>query len=270
MQSYNDSQIGIWPQEESYEQGAPYTTVTDMDYDIGILSPLTQPLPQVPDGDAAAPFGTQSYSFRGAPLLHGGLGAERTLEAAAPSFTPPPTSQYSVPRYFYPSIHGQPGVSIVIDNTMDLGVPSAQQLLEVEQPIYLHGSDQSSFSNLAPSTTLDNPRLATEGTEFTDSPAPAPSPSISAATSTSIVERCPYRGCQAKFTGSSWKDSLRRHKYNEHENKERPTCPVCHTVFQSGRKDNMKRHIKGQHPDFQLPASRTVRSRRSAPGRRRP
>ena len=270
MQSYNDSQIGIWPQEESYEQGTPYTTVTDMDYDIGILSTMTQPLPQVADGDSATPFGTQSYSFSGAPLLYGGLGAERILETAAPSFIPPSTTQYSVPRYFYPSMHGRSGLSIVIDSTVDLGVPSAQQLIDVEQPIYPLGSDQSPFSNLAPNTTLDHPRLATASIESMDSLAPAPSPSMSAATSTSIVERCPYRGCQAKFTGSSWKDSLRRHKYNEHENKERPICPVCHTVFQSGRKDNMKRHIKSQHPEYQLPASRTVRSRRSAPRRRHP
>ena len=250
MQSYNDSQTGIWPQEESYEQGTPYTTMTDMDFDIGILSTMTQPLPQVADGDAATPLDTQSYSFSGAPLLYGGLGAERTLETAAPSFIPPSTRQFLVPRYFYPSMHGRSGLSMVVDSTMDLGIPSAQQFINVEQPIYPLGSDQSSFSNLARNTTLDDPRLATASIDSMDSPAPAPSPSMSAATSTSIVERCPYRGCRAKFTGSSWKDSLRRHKNIEHENKEKPICPVCHKVFQSGRDDNMKRHIRNQHPEY--------------------
>ena len=265
MQSYNDSRTGIWPHEDSYGPGTPYTNVTDMDYDIGILSPMTQPLPRVADAEAAAPFGTQSYSFNGAPLLYGGLGAGRTLETAARSFTPPSTSQYSVLRHIYPSIPSRSGVS------MDLGVPSAQQPIEVEQYIYALGSDQSSFSNPAPDTTLDNLPLATGSIELMTSPAPAPSPSISAAASSSIVEKCPYRGCRAKFTGSSWKDSLRRHRSNEHdENKEKPICPVCHTVFQSGRKDNMKRHIISKHPGYQLPASRKLRSRRSAPRRRRP
>ena len=270
MQSYNDSQTGIWPQEHSYGQGTRYTTVTDMDYDIGILSPTTQSFSQVADADPAAPFGTLSYSFSGAPLRYGGLGAEKTLETAASSFTTSSTSQYSVPRYSYPSTHGRSGLSIVIDSTRKFGVPSAQQLIEVGQPIYPLANDQSSFSNLVPNTTLDNPPLATERIDFVSSPAPAFSPSTSAATSTSILERCPYRGCRAKFTGSSWKDSLRRHKINEHENKEKPICPVCDTVFQSGRKDNMKRHIKSQHPGYQLPAPRNVRSRRSAPRRRRP
>ena len=270
MQSYNDSRTGIWTQEDSYEQGTPYTNVTDMDYDIGIISPMTQPSPQVADAEAAAPFGTQSYSFNGAPLLYGGLGAERTLETAARSFTPSSTSQYSVPRHIYPSIHGRSGVSIMIDNTMDLGVPSAQQPIEIEQYIYPFGSDQSSFSNLAPDTTSDNLRLATGSSELMTSPAPAPSPSISAATSTSIVEQCPYEGCRAKFTGPAWKDSLRRHKSNEHENRKKPVCPVCNIVFQSGRNDNVKRHVISQHPGYQLPVSRIVRSRRSAPRRRRP
>ena len=268
MQSYNDSRTGIWPQEDVYEQAAPYTSVTDMDHDIGILSPIAQPLPQAADADTGAPFATQSYFFSGAPLVHGGLGAEWISETAAPSFTPPSTSQYSAARCFYPSTHGRSEFSIVIDNTMDLGLPSAQQLMEVQHPIYPLGSNQSSFSDLAPNTTLDNPRLATGNIDFMSSPAPAPSPSISAATSTSIVERCPYRGCRRVFTGPSWKDSLRRHRFNAHENKERPICPVCRTVFRSGRKDNMKRHVQSKHPQYELPASRDVRSRRPAPRRR--
>ena len=270
MQSYNDSRTGIWPQEDSYGPGTPYTNVTDMDYDIGILSLMTQPLPQVADAEAAAPFGAQSYSFNDAPLLYGGLGAERTLETVARPFTRPSTRQYSVPCHIYPSTHGRSGVSTMIDNTMDLGVLSAQQPMEVEHHIHPLGIDQSSFSNPAPDTTLDNLRLATGSIELMTSPAPAPSPSTSGAKSSSIVEKCPYRGCRAKFTGSSWKDSLRRHRSNEHdENKEKPICPVCHTVFQSGRGDNMKRHIISKHPEHQLPASRKLRSRRSGPRRRR-
>ena len=269
MQSYNDSRTGIWPQEDSYEHSAPYTNVADMDHDIGVLSSMIQPLPQVADADAAASLDVHSYSFQGDPLLHGGLGAERTLETAAPSFTSPSASQYSGPRYFYPSLHGRSGVSIVVDSTMDHGIPWAQQFVEVEQPLYPIGSDQSSLSNLAPNTTSDNPPFATASIDSTDSPAPAPapSPSISAATSTSILERCPHSGCRAKFTGSSWKDSLRRHRTNAHEDRERPICSVCRTVFSPGRKDNLKRHVKSQHPGYQLPASRNVRSRRSAPRR---
>ena len=265
MQGYNDPQTGIWPQEDSYEEVTPYTTMTDMDYDMSIFSPMVQPLPQVVNADAAAPFNTHAYPTRGALLPDGGFGAERARETAAPSFPPPSTGQYSVPRYFSPSIHGRSGVSIMIDSTTDFGIPYDHQLIAVDQPIYPLGSDQSSFSSQAPNTTLDNRRLTTESIEFTDSPGLAPSPSVSAATSTSIVESCPYEGCQAVFTGSAWRDSLRRHKKNEHEDTERPICPVCHRVFYGGRKDNMKRHIKSQHPEYPLPASRHVRSRRSAP-----
>ena len=270
MQGYNDPQTGIWHQEDSYEQGTPYTTVTDMDDDMGISSPMVQPLPQVANVAAAASFGTHSYLTRGALLLDGGFGAERARETAAPSFPPPSTGQYSVPRYFSPSMNGRPGVSIMIDSTTDFGIPYDHQLIAVDQPIYPRGSDQSSFSSLVPNTTLDNRRLTTESKEFTDSPGLAPSPSVSAATSTSIVESCPYGGCRAVFTGPSWKDSLRRHKKNEHEDAEIPICPVCHRVFHGRRKDNMKRHIKSQHPKYPLPASRNVRSRRSAPSRQRP
>ena len=253
MQSYNDSQTGIWSQEDIYEQVIPYTTVTDMDHDIGHLSPMTQPLPQIAGTYSAAPFGTRSYFFGGAPFVHRGFGAEGILGTAAPLFTPPSTSQYSASRYFYPSIDGRSGLSIVVDNTMDPGIPSAQQLLEVQHPVYPLGSDQSSFSNLAPNTTSHNPRLPTGDVEFLSSPAPAPSPSISAATSTSIVERCPHRGCRKVFTGPSWRDSLRRHRSNAHGNKPKPICPVCHKIFRGGRKDNMKRHVENQHPGYELP-----------------
>lgn len=270
MQGYNDPQTGIWPQEDSYEQGTPYTTVTDMHYDMGIFSPMVPQLPQVGNADAAAPFGTQSYLARGALLLDGDFSAERTPEIAAPSFTPPSAGQYSVPRYFSPSIHGRSGVSIMIDSTLDLGIPSAHQLTNLDQPIYQLGSDQSSFSSLAPTTTLDNRRLITESIDLTDSPSLIPSPSVSAATSTSIVESCPYEGCRAVFTGPSWRDSLRRHIKLDHKDTARPICPVCHRVFRGGRKDNMIRHVKSQHPGYPLPASRNVRSRRSAPRRRRP
>ena len=268
MQSYNDPQTGIWQQEDSYEQSTPYTTVTDLDHDMGIFPPMMQPLPQVANTDAAAPLGAQFYPTRGPLFLHEGFGAERTLETVAPSFTPPSTGQYSVPRYYSSSIHGQSGVSIMVDNTMDFGIPSAYQLIDVDQPIYPLGSDRSSFSNLAPNTTLDNPRLTTESIDLMNSLAQAPSPSISAATSTSIVERCPYVGCQAIFTGPSWKDSLRRHK-KKHEDNEKPICPVCHRVFHGGREDNVKRHVTNQHPEYQLPPSRSVRPRRLAPRRRR-
>lgn len=270
MQSYNDSQTGIWPQEDSYEQRTPYTTMTDMDNDIGILPHTTQPFPLVADADAAPFLGTQSYSFRHAPSLQGSHDVERTLEPAALSYTPPLTSQYSVPHSFHPSAHGGSGFSIINDRAMNLGVPLPQQIIKVEQPLHQLQSDQSSFSHYAPNNTLEAPRLATANIDFANSPAPASSPSISAATSSSIVEYCPYPGCRAKFTGSSWKDSLRRHKNNEHEKREKPICPVCRTVFGPGRKDNLKRHILSKHPEFQLPASRSLRSRRAAHRQRRP
>ena len=270
MQSYNNSQTGIWPQEESYEQCRPYTSMTDIDNDIGIPSRITQPFLHVADADAAAPFDTQSYSFRDASLLHRGFDDEGALEPAAPSFTSPSTSHYSVPRNFHPLTHGRLGVSIVNYSTMNLGVPSAQQLIEVEQPIYPLGSNQSSFSHHSANITSYDPRLGTANIDFMNTPAPASSPSILAVTSSSIVESCPYSGCRAKFTGSSWKDSLRRHKNNEHENREKPICPVCHTAFGSGRRDNMKRHVISRHPEYHLPTSRVVRSRRSALRRRRP
>ena len=262
IQSYNDPQTGIWPQEDSYEQSTPYTTVTDLDYDIGV--------PQIANIDAAAPFGAQFYPTRGPLFLHEGFGAERTLETVATSFTPPSTGQYSFPRYFSSSIHGQSGVSIIVDNTMDFGIPSAHQLINFDQPIYPLGSGQSSLLSLAPNTTLDNPRLTAESIESMNSLAPAPSPSISAATSTSIVERCPYGGCRAGFTGPSRKDSLRRHKKKHNEDKEKPVCPVCHKVFSRGREDNMKRHVTSKHPEYPLPAPRSVRPKRPAPRRRRP
>ena len=247
----------------------------DIGQDIGSGPTMTQTIPQslqqfINDAEAATFSGTQSYSHRDGSFMQAGLGANRRPETTAPLFTPQPASRYPVPQFPQPPMSSRSGVSIVIDNASDFQNPSDRQPIGIERSFYPHGSDQSSSSSRAPRITLDDPHLAAPtmtSTPFMNPPTLAPSPSNSADTSNSMVEEC--RVCQAKFTGTFRKDTLRRHDSLEHGNKEKPICPVCKRVFRSGRLDNVKRHIKAKHPGHPLPASRNIRTRRTTPRRRR-
>lgn len=279
MQSYNDPRTGIWAPEDAYGPGTAYSSMRDMGHDNGAndnggnftMTQLLQPhLRQViANADAATPFRAQPDSNGGGFSVNAGLGANESPQIAAPLFSPRSTSGGLLSQSFQSSINGHSGISIVIDSTMNLGASSAGQSQAVECFFYPLGSDQSSFSNIAPGITLDNPSLDLPDTMLTGTLAPAPSPSPSADTSTAEFVRCSHGGCQAKFRGEFWKDSLRRHNTRIHGDNINPTCPVCGLVFKSRRPDNVIRHIMTQHPGSPLPASRNARPRNLARRRRR-
>ena len=274
MQSYNDPRTGIWAPEDAYGPGTAYSSMRDMGNDNGgnfTITQLLQPHLQqvIANADAATPFRAQTDSNGGGFLVNAGLGANESPQIATPLSSPPSTIGVPVSQPFQSPINGQSGISIVIDSTMNLGASSARQPQAVERFFYPLSSDQSSFSNIAPGITLDNPPLDLPYTILTGSLALAPSPTPSANTSTAEVVRCTHTGCQAKFRGEFWKDSLRRHNTRIHGDKTNPTCPVCDLVFKSGRPDNVIRHIMTQHPGYPLPASRNARPRKLARRRRR-
>ena len=277
MQSYNHPRTGIWTIEDTHGRARNYPTVTGMGHNNGISSTMTRSLAQAleqmfANADAATPFGTGSYSNGGTLPHNSSYGAVGMPRSAAPSFTPTSISAGPVPQFYQPPINSRSGVSVVVDSTVDLGASTTQQSLEFERSPYQLGSNRSSGSNIAPRITLDTPQLSATMLPATRSmgpPSAAPSPSPSADTSIGVVVRCTHRGCQARFTGVAWKDSLRRHTKDKHGRNSKPTCPVCGMVFQSGRPDNLKRHILAKHPDYPLPPSRNARTRRSAPRRRR-
>ena len=278
MQSYNDPRTGIWSQENVYRQGIMNTASKNICHDNGIDHTVTQLIPQdfrqfLADVEAAAPFGTDSFSNGSILSTDPSLSANERPEIAAPSSSPLFTDGGPVSQLFQPPIHGRSGVSIVIDGTMNFEASSAQQPLQVERSFYPLSSDHISISSLAARISLDDAHPPTTNlppTMSIEPPTITAPPQTSADTSTTGIIRCTERGCQAKFTGDSWKDSLRRHKSGKHHNKPKPTCPECHMVFQSGRRDNLKRHIMDKHPGHPLPPSRSVRTKSSAPKRRHP
>ena len=273
MQSYNDPRTGIWAQDNTFGQATTYSTIRNTGQDNATNSMMTQSLPPhlqqiIADADAATPFGTHSYPSGGALSTHANLGADWT---PAPSLTALSISRGPILGYFQPPINGPSGVSIAIDSTMGFGVSLSQQPLNVERPLYPLGGSQGSSPNIAPRNVPNNPYLAAANPpsiRSTSSPTPATSPSHSTDTSNSVVVLCKVEGCRANFTGSAWRDSLRRHMKNQHGDEEMPICPVCHEVFRSRRPDNLKRHMKSQHPGQALRTSRKTRTRRSAPKRR--
>lgn len=277
MQSYNDPRTGIWAPEDAYGPGTGYSSMRDMGHDNGgnfTMTQLLQPHLQqvIANADSATPFSAQPDSNGGGFLLNTGLGANESPHSAAPLSSPPSTSGGPVSQSFQSSIKGQSAISIVVDSAIDLGASSARQPQAVERLFFQLGSDQSSFSDIAPRIALGNPPLpATDlpSTRLIGSLAPAPSPSPSADTSNAEGVRCSHRGCRVKFGGEFWKDSLRRHKTHFHGDKKKPTCPVCNLVFKSGRPDNLIRHIMAQHPGYPLPASRNARPRKLARRQRR-
>lgn len=262
MQSYNDPRTGIWAQEEP---------TMGMRRGSGINSTVTRLLPQnlqeiFANADAATPFGTESQSDECALFLNAASGADGGTGMAASSFPPLSTTGGPVPQILRLPSSGQSGVMIVINGTMYLADTSVQRTPGVEYSFLPPGSDLKSSPNMAPRILLDNPPLPTTALPPTftiNPPAPAPSPSVSADISTAGVARCTFIGCGAKFNGGSRKDSLRRHKRNRHGNKTKPTCPECHLVIQSGRPDNLTRHILRQHSGQPLAASLKVRTRKT-------
>lgn len=268
MQSYNDSQIGIWTQEDTYRRGETYPTITDMGLNNDTNIMMTRSVPQElqrfnADVDAAIFFRTQSHSDGGALLHNVGHDADGRPGSAALSFTPLSTSGGPVPQFLRPPINGRSGVSIVVDGTLDLGASLAQQPLEIERSSHQLGSNRISFSNIAPRITVDNSQLS--ATQPSPTLAASPSPPIG--TSAKAVLRCTHRGCQTTFKS---KDARRRHISNKHSDKIKLTCPVCPEVFNSRRLDNVKRHIKDKHPGHPLPAPRSARKTNSTvPQRRR-
>ena len=278
MQSYNDPRTGIWSQENVYRQGIRNTATRNMRHDHVIDYTVTQLIPQdfqqfLADVEAAAPFGTDSFSNGGILSTDPSLSANGRPEMAAPSSLPPFTDGGPVSQLFQPPIRGRSGVSMVIDGTMNFETSSAQQPLQVERSTHPLGSDHISLLNLANRISLDDPHLPPTNlppTMSIEPPTTTGPPQISADTSPIGIVRCTERGCQAKFTGDSWKDSLRRHMTGKHRNKPKPTCSECHMVFQSGRRDNLKRHIMDKHPGHPLPPSRSVLTKGSTPKPRRP
>ena len=270
MQSYNDPRTGIWAPEDAYGRGTAYSSIRDMGCDNGVnftMTQLLQPHLQqvIANADAATPFRAQPDSNGGAFLVNAGVGANESPQIAAPLFLPPSTSGGPVSSSFQSSVNGRSAISILVNSPMNLGASSARQSQAVERFFYPIGSDQSSYSDIPRRITLDNPpRLPATDLPFTMLMGPlvqAPSPSPSADTSTAEFVRCTYIGCEAKFRGKYWKDSRRRHNTRLHGDKTKPACPVCHFVFESGRPDNLKRHIKDIHPGHPLPVSRNARRR---------
>ena len=181
MQSYNNSQTGIWPPGNTYRRDSAYSSRMGMRHGNGTNSIVKHLTPQsfqelFANADAATPFHTEAH--------------------------------------------------IVLDN------PTI------------------SVNTLPPAMSVDPPTSAVSAL-------------ASASTSETAVSGCPYRGCQAKFTGGTIEDSLRRHKLHYHGNKPKPMCPVCQLVIQSGRRDNLKRHITNKHPGHPLLASLNVRRRKA-------
>ncbi len=268
MQSYNDPQAGIWLQEGTYGPDPTYSIITGMRHDNGINSTVTQTLRPslrqvLDDVDAAMPTGTEAYRSGAATFPNASTSADGRQERAHSSLPMPSTGGIFFPQLSPNPFDRQSRVSI---GTNGVEASLVQQHLEIEHHFYTLGSDQIVAQNISPMIVRDDTSLpATQlpHNRPTGRPAPVLTPSTSADASATGVAICPHRGCHKRFTGSKREDTLRRHKRLGHGNKPKPVCPVCGHVFESGRPDNLKRHILGKHPDQPLPALRNVRTRES-------
>lgn len=263
MQSHHDLQTGIWSQEDTYRRSEIFPTLTDMGFNNDAI--VTRSVPQEVqrfnvDADAAIIFRTPSHSDGDALVHHVGHGADARSRSAASSFTPSSTSGGLVPEFYRPPISDRLGVSIMLNDTLELGASLAQQPLDVERSSSQLSSNRSSFSNIAPRIIVDNPQIS--ATQLP--PTLAASPSPPASTSAKSVLRCTHRGCHTTFSA---KDAQRRHIKWKHSDKKKLACPVCPGVFVS-RPDNMIRHIHRKHPGHPLPAPRSVRKTKATPRRR--
>ena len=271
MQSYNDSQTGIWIQEDAYEQASAWPAMRDVHQDDanGYLTMpyLSQNVQEVfARADAATPFGTESYPNEGTQLLGGGVGAEGRREMMAP----PSLSQGTTLQFFPPLLEAQSGIA----GALDFQGSPVRQTLSVRQPSVPLISRQNSSQGTVPPVGLESASLSAPTippTTLTSLPSPADTPHHSADTSTTGTTKCPHKDCQAVFKGPTKNnDSLRRHLKHKHGQEPNLICPMCPTVFRSHRPDNLKRHFANKHPDYLLPASFKVRTRTRAGKSRRP
>lgn len=257
MQSYNDPRIGIWPQENTYLQVQTYMPLMGTHHDHGNHPAVKRLVPQklqevFANADAATPFGTKPHPKEDPLFVNVALGTDGRAGMAAPSFQPPPVTAGPVSQFSQLPNHGRSETLLAIKGTMN-------------QTSLLTSRGQKTTPNIALSIALDNsPFPATDSPPAVcmDPPASTLSRSASAGPPITGVAKCTHRGCGAKFKGVSRKDTLRRHKLNVHGNKQKPICPECHLVIQSGRRDNWKRHITDQHPGHPILESLDVRGKK--------
>lgn len=259
MQSYNHPQAGIWPQENGYGRRIPSYAIGNGVYPT-VPSSVPQRLQEVlANADAATPFGMNSHSYGGASLVNASLGADRGAGLVTHALSPLSTTGISGPQSFRRPPNGQGGVSIVVNGGTSLPTFPIQHPSEVERPFFQYADNQE---DLRYGIILDSPNPPAPTLPpavSTDSPSPPSSPLVTAHTATTGAEACTHSGCQIRYTGKSRKDTLRRHKRTVHNNESKPECPKCGLIMQSGRPDNLKRHIMKKHPGFPLPASLNVR-----------
>lgn len=246
MQSYNDPQLGIWPQENTYRQDRTYTSLMDTRHDGGIGPSITRLLPRnlrevCAKADAATPFATESHSSASTPTVSPALGAGETLGMTAPSFS------LSIPRAsvsYLPHTPSDDRSEVMVTNTTKHFATFPGEWSPIVDHISLSaGRDHKTASEIAPTISLDiRPLPATDlpPLVFTDPPASTPSPPASTGAPTTGVAKCTHKGCGAGFKGVSRKDTLRRHKLIVHSNRAKPVCPQCHYVIQSGRRDQLE------------------------------
>ena len=235
----------------------------DNDNDYTAPRQLKEGLQEViANANAATPFGIDSRSNGGVPLVNAALGAYRGAGTVAPAILPPLTTGDPAPPF--PS-NDETRVRIVITDAMHVAGLPVQRPPVVDHSFLPPTSDQEIVSNIAPGIVSDNPSLPhtkllpATSVKTTDS---TPSPPVEADVSKTRVARCAFRGCGAKFKGTTTKDMLRRHKKTAHDGKPKPVCLECHMVIKSGRRDNLIRHIKSQHPIGSQAASLKVRTKK--------
>ena len=272
LQSYNNPQTGIWPQVNTYARDSTYSPPMGMRHGNGTNSNVTHILPQslqklFANADAATPFGTEADSNEGPLLVSAGLGADGKAAMAIPSLPPPSIIKGLLPQSSNIPFHSGSTILNVANDAMDSAIfPVQDYSPEVEHLFLPPISNQEILPNIAPMILLDNAPLSVNTLPpamSLDPPTSAVSALDSASTSDTAVSGCDYRGCQAKFAGGSTKDSLRRHKLHYHGHKPKPKCPECQLVIQSGRRDNLIRHVTRKHPGHPSLASLNVRGRKA-------
>ena len=270
MQSYNHSQTGIWPQEHTYGHIIPHLS-TGIGVNTGVNPTVTRTPPRrlqdvFSRADAATPFGTELHSDRGAPLENAVVGPDRGAGMLTPSVSPMPISGDPVPQLFQFPSNGQAGGLIVINGRINFPAFPVSHFPEVKHFFPQSGDNQEVLPNITPKIMLENATPLGTCLPLAMSPNPpalASSPFATPGTLATDVVECTHTECHAKYAGKSRKDALRRHKRIVHGNKPKPICPKCHLVIESGRPDNLKRHITEKHPGYPLPASLNVRTTRS-------
>lgn len=217
------------------------------------------------NADAATPSDTDSHSNGGVPLVNAALGAYGGAGTVDPSMLPPLTTGNPAPPLLEFPSNGKSKVFIVINDRMHLVALPVQRPPAEYHSFLPPTSDREILSNIAPGIVLDNPPLPhtksppATSVDTTDSTL---APPVEAGTLNTRVARCAHRGCGAKFKGATTKDMLRRHNRIVHGSKPKPVCLECHLVIHSGRGDNLKRHIMGQHPDGSQAALLKIRTKK--------